>query len=145
MKKVLIIILIVFSLIQFLRGEKNEATFIVGNDFLELTMAPEEIKTMVKSACYDCHSNKTNYPWYSEIAPISWFIEHHINEAKHHLNFSEWSTYTLKKANHKLEECYEELERHKMPTSGYALMHKEARLTNEQIITLAQWFKNQMR
>jgi hypothetical protein len=145
LKRALIIIVVLFILIQFIRIEKNNALFVAENDFLALTKAPEEIKTMVKSACYDCHSNTTHYPWYSEIAPVSWFIEHHIKEAKHHLNFSEWSSYSLKKANHKLEECYEELERHKMPTSGYALMHKEARLSNEQIITLAQWFKNQMR
>lgn len=145
MKKIVILLFISFLIIQFFRIEKNEKPFIVENDFLELTKAPDDVKAMIKSACYDCHSNQTKYPWYSEIAPISWYIEHHIEEAQEHLNFSIWDTYSLRKANHKLEECYEELERHKMPTSNYVLMHKEAKLSNKQIITLAQWFKNQMR
>lgn len=145
MKKVGKILLAAFILIQLVRVEKNETPMVPESDFLALSNASEEIKTMVESACYDCHSNNTNYPWYSEVAPISWYINHHIEEAKEHLNFSIWNSYSLKKANHKLEECYEELERHKMPTSDYVLMHKEANLSNEQIITLAQWFKNQMR
>lgn len=145
MKKVGKIILAVFVLIQLVRVEKNETPMVPESDFLVLSNASEEIKTMIESACYDCHSNNTNYPWYSEVAPVSWYINHHIEEAKEHLNFSIWNSYSLKKANHKLEECYEELERHKMPTSDYVLMHKEAKLSNKQIITLAQWFKNQMR
>lgn len=145
LKKIGLIAAIVFITIQLFTIDKGYKELNLKNDFLSLTKAPEEIKTLIQNSCYDCHSNQTNYPWYSNIAPVSWYIESHIKEAKHHLNFSEWSTYPLKKANHKLEECVEEIEEQKMPTSNYILLHSQAQLTKEQITILANWFKNQMR
>lgn len=145
LKKIGLILLIVFIIIQLIKVEQVFEEPDKAQDFLAITKANKEVEQLIVNSCYDCHSNQTKYPWYSNIAPVSWYVNNHIEEAKHHLNFSKWNSYSLKKANHKLEECYEELERHKMPTSDYVFMHSNAELTEEQITILANWFKNQMR
>ncbi|WP_273005712.1 heme-binding domain-containing protein, partial [Leeuwenhoekiella blandensis] len=65
--------------------------------------------------CYDCHSNQTTYPWYSNLAPASFYLEDHIKDGKRHLNFSEWEQYSAKRKDHKLDELIEEVEREGMP------------------------------
>ncbi len=99
-----------------------------------------EIKTILKASCYDCHSNESAYPWYTNIAPFSWLVKNHINEGRQHLNFSEWGTYSIEKSDHKLEECIDEVEEGEMPLSSYTLMHKEAELSKEQKEALMHWF-----
>ena len=95
----------------------------------------------MKTACYDCHSNQPTFPWYTNIAPLSWWIKHHIDEGSHHLNFSEWGTFELKRKNHKLDECVEMLEKNEMPMSSYTWMHQEAKITDAQRLLLIEWFK----
>ena len=95
----------------------------------------------MKAACYDCHSNKSVYPWYTYTQPIGWFVKNHIEEGKEHLNFSEFGSYTAEKQAHKLEECYELIEKGEMPLSSYTLIHKEAVLTTEQQTNLVTYFK----
>ena len=90
---------------------------------------------------YDCHSNQPTFPWYANVAPISWWIKHHIDEGSEHLNFSEWGTFTPKRKHHKLEECVEMLEDGEMPMSSYTWMHNESKLTDVQRLLLVNWFK----
>jgi hypothetical protein len=101
---------------------------------------PTEVGNIIKMACYDCHSYKTEYPWYSYIAPVSWWIGHHIEEGREHLNFSIWGKYTDKKSLHKLEEIIEETEEGEMPLKSYVIMHGSAELNKEQITALTNWF-----
>ena len=96
---------------------------------------------MLRSACYDCHSHETSYPWYSNLAPVSWWLKNHVNEGREHLNFSVWADYNAKKADHKLEECFEEVAKEGMPLKSYPLTHPEARLSEEQRAKLVTWFK----
>jgi hypothetical protein len=96
----------------------------------------------MKTTCYDCHSEETKTPWYAQVAPFSWWINDHINEGKEHLNFSAFGTYSAKKAAHKMEECYEELEKGEMPLTSYTITHADARLSDEQKATLINWFKS---
>ena len=91
---------------------------------------------MLKSSCYDCHSNHTKYPWYNNVTPVSWWIASHISEVKEELNFSEWENYTLKKKKHKLKEIIEETGEGEMPLRSYLWTHVEA---NYQRIKLIDW------
>jgi hypothetical protein len=84
------------------------------------------------------------YPWYTNIAPFSFWIKQHINEARRHLNFSEWGTYNDKRAHHKLEENYEMVLEGHMPLPSYTWMHSEAIITDADRKSLATWFQNQM-
>ena len=144
LKKVLVGLLIALVLLQFIRIDKTKPETDPNNDFLALLQPPQDIASIISTTCYDCHSHETTYPWYSNIAPISFWLKGHVNEGRHHLNFSEWATYTNKRAHHKLEECYEEVEEGHMPLPSYTWTHQEARLSEQQRTSLANWFKGQM-
>ena len=140
-KKIVIGIIVLLVIIQFFRIDKTNPTIIQENDFISITNPPENIKNLLKTSCYDCHSNESTYPWYTNVAPISWWVKQHINEAREELNFSEWGTFTEKRKKHKLEEVYEEVEEGEMPLKSYLIAHSEAKLTTEQKNELVAWFK----
>ena len=141
MKKVLVALLVVLVILQFFQIDKTNPEFDANQDFLKMHEAPTEIASTIKAACYDCHSNQSVYPWYTYVQPVGWFVKNHIEEGKEHLNFSEFETYTPKKQAHKLEECYELIEKGEMPLSSYTIIHKEAALTETQQTELVNYFK----
>lgn len=138
-KKIAIALLVVLVGIQFFRPEKNQAEGDYVAAFVAETQPSPEVQGILKSACYDCHSANTNYPWYSNVAPISYWLADHIEEGKEHLDFSDWANYTAKKKDHKLEELVEEVKEGEMPLNEYTWTHADARLTQEQITTLLTW------
>lgn len=140
-KNIGIFLVFLFLLIQSFRIDKNTEPVNPVTDFIVLTSANAEVANTLKIACYDCHSNQPTYPWYTNIAPVSWWIKHHIDEGSHHLNFSIWGTYKDKRKHHKLEECIEMVEDGEMPMSSYTLMHGEAKLTDAQKLQLVEFFK----
>ena len=142
LKKILIGLAVLIVVIQFFRIDKTNPITPIEKGFIEINQPPTEITAILKTSCYDCHSNQVSYPWYTNIAPISWFIKDHINEAREELNFSEWADYSLKRKDHKLEECAEEVEEGEMPLDSYFIMHSEAELTHEQRETLENYFKS---
>ncbi len=105
--------------------------------------APESEQEMalLKSACYDCHSNETEYPWYAQVQPLAWWIDNYVEEGREKLNFSIWQTYSAKDMNHALEECIEMVEEKEMPLTSFTLTHPEARLSELQRQQLVDWFK----
>ncbi len=140
-KNTFLLIAILLLVMQSIRIDKTTQSVDVSKDFISVTNATPEIGHLLKIACYDCHSNQPSYPWYTNVAPVSWWVKHHINEGSHHLNFSEYGAYKDKRKNHKLEECIELVEEGEMPLSSYTWMHKEAKLTDEQRLLLVEWFK----
>jgi len=141
MKKIIVGILVVFVLIQFIRPEQNVSGE-ENNSISSMVDVPEDVKEIIKTSCADCHSNKTVYPWYSEIAPVSWYLAQHVNEGKEHLNFSEWATYNKDQKNHIIKDLKEELEDMEMPLKSYLILHKEAELSKTQYNTLLSWVKS---
>lgn len=141
LKNIAIFLVFLFLVIQSIRIDKTTEPVNPTTDFIALTSANAEIANTLKIACYDCHSSQPTYPWYTNIAPVSWWIKHHINEGSQHLNFSIWGTYSDKRKNHKLEECIEMIEEGEMPISSYTLMHGEAKLTDAQKLQLVEFFK----
>lgn len=141
-RKILIGLLVVFIAIQFYRPEKNISKENHTAMFLRETNPPKEVRTILQNSCFDCHSNNTRYPWYNNIAPVSFWLADHIEEGKSELNFSEWETYSDKKKDHKLEELYEEAQHRSMPLKEYTWTHKEAKLTDAQIEAVVKWAKD---
>ncbi|MBK6986431.1 MAG: heme-binding domain-containing protein [Bacteroidetes bacterium] len=141
LKNISIFLVFLFLVIQSIRIDKTTEPVNSSTDFIALTSANAEVVNTLKIACYDCHSNQPTYPWYTNIAPVSWWIKHHINEGSHHLNFSIWGTYKDKRKHHKLEECIEMVEEGEMPMSSYTLMHGEAKLTDAQKLQLVGFLK----
>ena len=100
---------------------------------------PLEVTNIIETSCADCHSNSTKYPWYNEIAPVSWFLAQHVKEGKEHLNFSEWTTYNKEQQAHILKDIKEVLNEREMPLKSYLLIHKDAKLTENQYQILYDW------
>ena len=146
-RKILFALLMVFIFIQFFRPEKNESTAQTSNDIFAHYEAPKNTKQLIHTACYDCHSNNTVYPWYAEIQPMAWWLADHVKEGKSELNFSEFASYKPKKADHKLEEVIEMIQEGEMPLKSYTLIHDNAKLSDGQkkaIITWAEGLRSQI-
>ena len=112
------------------------------DDFIAQSNPPAEVESILRNACYDCHSFETTYPWYSNIAPVSWWVADHIEHGREHLNFSVWRRYELKRKKHKIEECWEEVEKGEMPLEDYLYTHDDAVLSDEEKSLLIEWFKS---
>jgi predicted ATP-dependent Lon-type protease len=104
---------------------------------------PSEVQAVLKRACYDCHSNETSWPWYSNVAPASWFVTDHVDHGRKHLNFSDWAQegrHTEKKdAGEQLDEIRKEVEARNMPLGSYLLLHPDARLSDRDIKLITDW------
>jgi len=122
-RRILTVLLIALVLLQFWRPEKNKSTQNVVAAFEAETEPSPEVVTTLKKYCYDCHSNNTVYPWYAEVAPISLWIDGHIEEGKEHFNVSDWAAWKLKKKDHKMDELIEEVEEGHMPEDSYTWIH----------------------
>ncbi|MBI2511902.1 MAG: heme-binding domain-containing protein [Opitutae bacterium] len=130
---------------QAIRPMSNRGTVAGPNHLAKLAPVPAEVEAVLQRACYDCHSNATTYPWYANIQPIGWWLEQHVRDGKRHLNFSEFTTYSLKRATKKLEETAAEVREHEMPLPSYTWMHPEAKLSDAEIKLLADWATNTRR
>lgn len=135
------ILLASLIIIQFFRIDKSNPEYDIKNDFITIHSPPENVQAILKNSCYDCHSHETKYPWYTNIAPVSFWVKGHIKGGKQHLNFSDWGTYTAKKADHKLEECVEEIKSN-MPLKSYTWVHGEAKLTDTERQEMADYFQS---
>tara|TARA_R110002050_G_scaffold196426_3_gene331416 strand:- start:7436 stop:7945 length:510 start_codon:yes stop_codon:yes gene_type:complete len=144
-KKILIGLAIVFIIIQFIHPDKNDSndlTYDVSTKY----EVPEAINDLLKVSCNDCHSNKTEYPWYANVQPVAWWLNDHVVDGKRHLNFSTFTKLPIAVQNHKFEETIEMVEDKEMPLASYTNfgLHSEANLTDEQREMLMDWAKEQM-
>lgn len=138
-KRLFQLLLIAFIGIQFIRPAKNVSDTKGPNDISVKYPVPADVEKILKTACYDCHSNNTVYPWYSHIQPVTWWLDKHIRDGKKDLNFSEFTTYSARRQYRKLEEVGELAENGGMPLSSYTLIHRDAKLSPEQKATLTGW------
>lgn len=142
MKKILVILLVAVVLIQFFPIDKNNPAPTPGMDFLKIKNTPESTATLIRNGCYDCHSNESKYPWYSNVQPIAWFLKDHIDQGRKELNFSTFATYEPKRQAHKLFEAVEMIEKGEMPLDSYILAHPEAKYTEAQKQEVIQYLKS---
>jgi hypothetical protein len=139
-KKILFIGLIIFLLMQLYQPPRNISfeQDITGN-FTKVYNVPKNVEIILRTSCYDCHSNNTNYPWYSYIQPARFFMESHIKEGKENLNFNEWGNYSSRKQKNKLDRIAKQIKSNEMPLSSYTLIHKKAILTTSQKKEIINW------
>jgi len=141
-KHILPILAALLVLIQFIRIDKTNPPVDASLDFLATMNPPEATKLMIKNACYDCHAHTTKYPWYTNIAPVSWWIKGHITNGRSHLNFSTWRNYDADKRAHKIEECIEYVENAWMPLNSYTWLHPEAKMTDDDRQSMVNYLKS---
>jgi len=135
MKKLTLIALVIFIGIQFIPMDVPADIPTKAENELK---APDEVISVLKRACFDCHSNHTTFPWYSSIAPVSLFTKLHVKEGREHLNFSTWAEYDDEKKLKFLDKIPKAIES-KMPLPSYLLIHKEAKLSDEDKALLTKW------
>lgn len=140
-KKIGIVVLGVLLIAQFFQPEQNLGNYDSVAVFLQETKASPEVEIILKKACFDCHSDKTIYPWYGKITPFNYWMASHVNDGKKHLNFSAWASYSLKRKEHKMDEVHEEVEEKHMPLTSYTLTHGDAKLTDEEVKLIVDWGK----
>ena len=138
-KKIGLALLAILVIIQFIPTTRNNGDALGDQDIAHVVNVPADVQEMLKVSCNDCHSNHTDYPWYSKVQPLGFWLDHHVNEGKEELNFSEFATYKKKRQLHKLDEIVEMIEEHEMPLSSYTLIHTNAILTAEQQTRLMSW------
>lgn len=143
--KVLISLLVILICIQFVNTNTN-TTDDNTNAIWTKYATSDGVKTKLKDACLNCHSNKSEYPWYSHIQPVSYWLSRHINEGKKHLNFSDFTSRSIARQNHKLEETIEMIKEGEMPLESYTYLglHPEAKLTAEDQKLIIDWAQSIM-
>lgn len=129
----------VLIILQFFQPELNNAPIDPELDMLEIVEPSEPLADLIRNACYDCHSNQTVYPWYNRISPVSLYLHKHIKKGKEDLNFSEYGLLDKADKIGTFADFYDVLDAGTMPLQSYILIHKNARLTQEEIESLCNW------
>jgi len=104
-----------------------------------LTKAPPAIASILRRSCQDCHSNDTRWPWYSQIAPMSWILIDHVNHGRDHFNYSEWATYEGDDQDKLLGSICSLTKKGRMPLPSYVLLHRDAQLSASDVSALCAW------
>jgi len=132
----------VFVIIQFFPSGRPQNNPVTGKDIATVTDVPEEVGSLIRQACFDCHSQNTRFPWYSYVAPVSWLIARDVNHGREHLDFSKWGELSKKDKLKILDNISEEVGEEEMPLKIYILLHSEAKLKKEDRDLIVQWADN---
>src|SRR4030095_2785047 len=138
-QKILLSLLMLLILIQFIQPARNKSSELSSTDIKKTFSIPENVQLVLQISCYDCHSNNTNYPWYSRIQPSGWLLAKHIKNGKAELNFNEFSSYSLRRQISKLNGIGNSVKDGTMPLNSYTMIHKNARLSKEDKALLIDW------
>lgn len=139
LKKILIGLLAIFLISQFFPAnlpliiKDNPADLLSNND------VPKSIEKMLRTSCYDCHSNETIYPWYSYVSPVKFLVSRDTKIGRKHLNFSEWENYSKADKLEALDDIGEEIEEGEMPMKIYPITHPDAKLSDTDRDALVTW------
>jgi hypothetical protein len=134
-----IVIIIVFIGIQFFRPNRTNPISDKSRDVSYYLNIPVNLKQILERSCYDCHSNLTRWPWYTNVAPVSWLVASDVNEARSDMNFSEWGTYNIADQIDYLNQINKQVKKGSMPLGKYLLLHSDAKLTDADRNLLSGW------
>jgi hypothetical protein len=138
-----IVLALIFVGIQFIRPARMNPPIDEAETIQAKLNVPPEIDSILARSCNDCHSNRTDWIWYSNVAPASWFMAYHVEEGRIELNFSEWGKLSPGRASRKLEEICEQVNAGEMPIWNYVLLHPSAHLTDADKKKLCDWAKQE--
>ena len=137
-----VIVVAVVLAIQVIPVERNVSTVPAGQSFERTEKVPANVAAILKVSCYDCHSNNTRYPWYSELQPGAWFMARHIKKGKEELNFDEFNNYSKRRKKAKIKSIISQIEKDEMPLKSYRMMHGNARLSADEKKELLDFFRD---
>ena len=137
-----VLVVAIVLVIQVIPVERNVSTVPPGQSFEKTEKVPANVATILKVSCYDCHSNNTSYPWYSELQPGAYFMAQHIKEGKEELNFDEFNDYSKRRKKAKIKSIISQIEKDEMPLKSYRMMHGNARLSADKKKELLDFFRD---
>lgn len=141
LKWILIVVACAFVIAQFWRPARTNPAVDQAQTIQAHLQVSPEVAAIFDRSCQDCHSNTTRWPWYTNVAPVSWFIVDHVNEGRKEMNLSEWGTFTPRKKERRLEEMCEQVEDGAMPLSTYTPLHPGSKLSPADVKLLCDWAK----
>ncbi|MGG1922450.1 MULTISPECIES: heme-binding domain-containing protein [Chryseobacterium] len=141
-KSIFLGFVLIFLLIQIIQPARNiDYGQVPSTDISKVYKVPENVQSVLRQSCYDCHSNSTHYPFYSYIQPLSYYLEKHIKKGKEELNFNEWGSYSQRKQANKLESVANQIQQKKMPLTSYTYLHPKAVLSESQVKEMVRWIE----
>lgn len=139
-----VLVVAIVLVIQVIPVERNVSTVPPGQSFEKTEKVPANVAAILKVSCYDCHSNNTRYPWYSELQPGAYFMAQHIKEGKEELNLDEFNDYSKRRKKAKIKSIIGQIEKEEMPLKSYLLLHPDAGLTPNKKKVLLQFFQSEL-
>src|ERR1051326_290155 len=139
MKRIIIAIVVLLIVAQFIRPLPANAPIDPQKTLASTGDLPPDVAAVFNRACRDCHSNQTTWPWYSQIAPVSWMLASHVKEGRRELNIDQWRDYTTKRKLRKLDEICKQIKERDMPLSSYLWIHHDGGLAGDDIKLLCTW------
>lgn len=138
-KWVLIVVACLFVIAQFKRPAKTNPAFDQSMALEAHTQLNPKVAAILDRSCNDCHSNKTRWPWYANVAPVSWFVIDHVEEGREHMNLSEWGKYSSDERKALLGDFCELVTENAMPLSSYTPLHPGSKLSDEDKKVMCEW------
>jgi hypothetical protein len=139
MRWLVVVLACLFVVAQFSRPARTNPAADPSLSLQSHVQVSPQVASIIDRSCGDCHSNKTRWPWYSNVAPVSWFVIDHVNQGRNHLNFSEWGRYNQREAEGMLNQICKEVTSGGMPLSSYTPLHPGSKLSPEDVKTLCDW------
>jgi hypothetical protein len=138
-KIISVILIIGFIGIQFVRPDKKNPVTEKARDITSFVHVPNEVMQVIERSCYDCHSNFTHWPWYSNVAPVSWLVANDVSEGRDHVNFSEWDKNNITDQISLLDDICKRVKKGDMPLGKYIILHSDAKLSDADKQLLCKW------
>ena len=135
----MVALVIVFIAVQFIQPARNKSGQVLSRDISKIISIPDNVQSILKNACYDCHSNNTKYPWYVNIQPMGWIMAAHIKNGKDKLNFNEFGSYSRRRQISKLKGIANQIKDDDMPLTSYKMMHRNARVSQAEKTLMIDW------
>ena len=134
-----LLLLMVLTVSQLVRPARTNPTTDPARTLFHIRPVPAHVASALDRACRDCHSNDTRWPWYSNVAPVSWFVIDHVNHGRSHFNYSDWSRYDAEEGRRLLATACRLAREQEMPLASYTWMHRQATLSPADVDALCAW------
>ena len=138
-KIVFVIAVLLFLAIQLKRPARTNPLIDQAQTIQTRTQMTPQVAAILDRSCRDCHSNNTEWPWYSNVAPVSWWLTDHVHTGRKDLNLSEWGKLDRDRQSKKLQQMCDEVADGQMPLSSYLPMHPQAKLSDEDKKAICAW------
>jgi len=138
-KHILEILIVLLVAVQLVPLKRENPPITSAQTIYAAQPMPQVVRSILQNSCNDCHSNETQWPWYSYVAPVSWLVVHDVRAGRRHVNFSQWAAYPDKKKVDRLEQICDQVTNGDMPDGWYAFVHRSSHLTAEQRDAVCEW------